>query len=761
MKGKISKIKNMEDELVLPVTTVEAIYMEDGITKLSDEMKDVLKYEEFDNESIAAEIPDVIERINGIEKDISEINSSLDNKASKNEVFSMANMGQDIKEAMTGGSVAVVGKNAILEENIVDLQVTRNKVADGIMDIYPFQPRAKFRHNKETAPYSNYESYIRGLIKYIKLYNADITKQYYIQAINRNVNNNYYIAICDSNNVKVCDFNTNSYTERSGLDTIKLISFNNSGVSGIVIVDWSKFKQNTGIYGMDYEETGLQIGVIVDNDGANFKDYSISKEKLTDDSLMTYPFQIRANFKHNGVQYIEGIKASIKDIHLYGAKPSKRYAISSLWRCVGNERKSLIEIVEVLDDDSTVIIGKTEILNYQEPTGIDEFKLVECNNSGINAIVYIDWSKLPLNVGYYGMKYNETGIDIRCCKDIIPDVPIIPETLKTEIPNIILPQKIYATVGKELNIYYESVVDCDNVFNYKIDVGYNGQGARQLEECFRVIPTTVGNYTFTLKLYRYGDLITSKTCTISVVEDKILGDIRGLYIGDSITEGNWYLYELQNMISTFKSVGTRGDWSGLNHEGRGSWATTHYLSSASYAGKTNAFYNPSSNSFDFNFYISNSSIEIPSFVTIALGTNDAGSINADTLVANFNVMINSIKYYDSSMKIGITIAPPPASNQDGWGKHNGVNKNNWTHKKEIFEFAKKIIDVFDNREDEGIYILPIYVNIDPLLDFPYEEVEASFRNKTVIKRGTDNVHPDKAGMYKISDIHYNWIKAIF
>ena len=49
------------------------------------------------------------------------------NKADKNSVFTMANMGQDIKEAMTGGSVAVVGKNAVLTENIADNQVTREK----------------------------------------------------------------------------------------------------------------------------------------------------------------------------------------------------------------------------------------------------------------------------------------------------------------------------------------------------------------------------------------------------------------------------------------------------------------------------------------------------------------------------------------------------------------------------------------------------------------------------------------------------------
>jgi lysophospholipase L1-like esterase len=53
-------------------------------------MKDVLKYEEFDNESVTAEIPSVKEEINGIKKDISEINSSLDNKASKNDVANIS-----------------------------------------------------------------------------------------------------------------------------------------------------------------------------------------------------------------------------------------------------------------------------------------------------------------------------------------------------------------------------------------------------------------------------------------------------------------------------------------------------------------------------------------------------------------------------------------------------------------------------------------------------------------------------------------------
>ena len=51
---------------------------------------------------------------------ISIINEQLDTKADKNEVFTMANMGQDIKEAMTGGSVAVVDINTVTDTNVIE-----------------------------------------------------------------------------------------------------------------------------------------------------------------------------------------------------------------------------------------------------------------------------------------------------------------------------------------------------------------------------------------------------------------------------------------------------------------------------------------------------------------------------------------------------------------------------------------------------------------------------------------------------------------
>lgn len=66
--------------------------------------------------------------------------NSLDNiKISRNEtgVITNAMLSQEVKESMTGGNVAVVGKDSVLAENIVDKQVTMNKL---LID-YDFFPK--------------------------------------------------------------------------------------------------------------------------------------------------------------------------------------------------------------------------------------------------------------------------------------------------------------------------------------------------------------------------------------------------------------------------------------------------------------------------------------------------------------------------------------------------------------------------------------------------------------------------------------------
>lgn len=89
-------------------------------------------------------IEDAIDKMNQNEKaDVAALDKRVTSnfkvldstKADKNQVFSMVNMGQDVKEAMTGGSVAVVGDNTILENNIVDGQITQRKLGKDVLKL--------------------------------------------------------------------------------------------------------------------------------------------------------------------------------------------------------------------------------------------------------------------------------------------------------------------------------------------------------------------------------------------------------------------------------------------------------------------------------------------------------------------------------------------------------------------------------------------------------------------------------------------------
>ena len=74
------------------------------------------------------------DRLDNVDEIQAQTNAQLSNidskKLDKNGIVTMANMGQDVKEAMTGGSVAVIGENTVLNENIVDRQIRMEKLAN-------------------------------------------------------------------------------------------------------------------------------------------------------------------------------------------------------------------------------------------------------------------------------------------------------------------------------------------------------------------------------------------------------------------------------------------------------------------------------------------------------------------------------------------------------------------------------------------------------------------------------------------------------
>lgn len=83
-------------------------------------------YIESTNEFTALE--DALKAVDNIDVNFRKINNKINHKLDKDGIVTMTNMGQDVKEAMTGGSVAVVGKDAVDSPNIRNGAITLTKI---------------------------------------------------------------------------------------------------------------------------------------------------------------------------------------------------------------------------------------------------------------------------------------------------------------------------------------------------------------------------------------------------------------------------------------------------------------------------------------------------------------------------------------------------------------------------------------------------------------------------------------------------------
>jgi len=175
---------------------------------------------------------------------------------------------------------------------------------------------------------------------------------------------------------------------------------------------------------------------------------------------------------------------------------------------------------------------------------------------------------------------------------------------------------------------------------------------------------------------------------------------RVLCLGDSITHANIpYLvkYWLENFGFTPTMIGTQnnghetygygieGTQPTEKGEGRGGWRLTDYTGTTKrtdgtiYLKPDNPFWNPTTQAFDFSFYMTQNGFSGVDFVVIMLGTNDItgyhgqkvaesiGTPTIDEVLAHmpgeFQKIIDSILAYNPNCKIGLN-PPVPAGGYD-------------------------------------------------------------------------------------------------
>lgn len=246
------------------------------------------------------------------------------------------------------------------------------------------------------------------------------------------------------------------------------------------------------------------------------------------------------------------------------------------------------------------------------------------------------------------------------------------------------------------------------------------------------------NITINIAYYVADMMTASKTLAIHG-KISIFSAKKVMFLGDSYTSNGgmvkWFKDHNSNAVTLYGTRTTTIDGVTYSHEGRGGWTAGNYINNDSVGNVSNPFYNPTSQTFDFSYYMENagSAFTDVDIVNILLGRNSGFPVsNMD----NLDMIVASIKAYNSNIMVVLMCDNNLAADNSGAGAYmqnvHIANKQSHIYNKAFYEKYK---------DSEDVVMCFANLNIDNVYDYESEEVDSSITNPTKVKRYTDNVHP--------------------
>lgn len=273
-----------------------------------------------------------------------------------------------------------------------------------------------------------------------------------------------------------------------------------------------------------------------------------------------------------------------------------------------------------------------------------------------------------------------------------------------------LPEKLTLLAGKSMRLVGTEIVPWgdDSCF-----LAMEGEGLTVTvkDGIFTLSAETAGTYTLNVTLYRpmaVGiQLLDAKQVAVTVAAEKTLTGKKGLLIGDSrINPGTGIPKSLPKALTEripgVEWLGTQINADKVKCEGYGGWSAGNFVSKKE---GRNPFWNPTTERFDFAYYMSNHPECRPDFVILNLGMNDGYSVRSTEYL---NAIVASIHAYDPN--IAVLVLTEYYTGRTTAYADNVVARQSAA-------YLKRLSTVFDGRESEKIWLLPNYLSVDPTADF--------------------------------------------
>ena len=354
----------------------------------------------------------------------------LVDKVGGGKLATLADLSQDVKTAMTGGSVAVVGDNTVVESNIVDRQVSARKVSflDRNSNNLLYLNDGTFTVNGITAKVTDGQITLNGTASataFITL-RTDVTLSnalYWLKLFNQTLNADVSLRITDildaillNVGATVVNASTNATLSTPMASNGKVVvrvtggvTLSNFVLKPMVSRDTNpKDYENYHVYSPNVKK--IKVTSVADNSltEPKYVNDSISRKKLKVNARSSYPFDKSALLPTYATVDFSALIDAVQDIRLFGADLNDEYW---LYGYLSNYTgRYAIQIYSVSTNQCVCSFDTTDVTEITNGRAL--YKMSETFSSGITGSVVCDFTKL--SDSYYFANTVDTLLDSKC-----------------------------------------------------------------------------------------------------------------------------------------------------------------------------------------------------------------------------------------------------------------------------------------------------------------------------------------------------------